>query len=68
MVICLLLGDESENGIRLEARDRELSEGARASSDEHLDHSIELVRWATVAPLHDVYLLPAMRPTYGFGP
>lgn len=63
-----IFSNESEDALSLEARNTEFAEGSRTSCDKHLEQPIELVGLASVAPILDVYLLPAVRSSYCISP
>lgn len=57
----LLVGDEGKDRLIREPRDTEFTEGAAAAANEHLKHTIQLIRLASLAPFLDIDLLPAVR-------
>lgn len=62
MDLYLLFCNEGKDGVTGESRDAEPAEGVAAPGYEHLQHSIQMLRLAPLAPFLNVYLLPAVRP------
>lgn len=68
IMLYLLVRNEGETLITRKTSDTELVERARASRNQHMKQTIKSLRLAVLAPLLNIYVLPAVGTSYCFSP